>query len=232
MKLAIMQPYFFPYIGYFQLVNAVDKFVFYDDVNYIKSGWINRNRLYLSDAIRYITVPLTAASSFEKINRIHVRAGNEWSAQMLLVIQQSYGKAPHYHTVAELIKEVLNSHDGCISTLARNSIIAVTDYLEIKKDYCTSSTIYENQELRSVDRVLDICKKEKAREYWNLPGGRDLYKSELFKKEGVELQFVNVAITPYQQLASEFQPSLSILDVLMFNDKKTVRKMISPGSVQ
>ena len=225
-----MQPYFFPYIGYFQLVNAVDKFVFYDDVNYIKSGWINRNRLYFSDAIRYITVPLTAASSFEKINRIHVRVGNEWSAQILSVIQQFYVKAPHYRAVTELVEQVLNSHDGYISTLARNSIIAVTDYLEINKDYCVSSSIYENQELRSADRVLDICKKEKAKEYWNLPGGKNLYNSEFFKKEGVELQFVNVEITPYQQLVSEFQPGLSILDVLMFNDKKAAREMIFSGS--
>jgi hypothetical protein len=232
MKLAIMQPYFFPYIGYFQLLNAVDKFVFYDDVNYIKSGWINRNRLYLSGAIRYITIPLTAASSFEKINRTRVRSGDDWSAQMLSVIHQSYAKAPYYRSVANLVEEVLNSHDGYISTLARNSIIAVTNYLEIKKDYCASSTIYENHELRSADRVLDICKKEKASQYWNLPGGRDLYNPEFFKNEAVELQFVDVAITPYQQLASEFLPGLSILDVLMFNDKEAVRKMISTGSVQ
>ena len=232
MKLAIMQPYFFPYIGYFQLVNAVDRFVFYDDVNYIKGGWINRNRLFLSDAIRYITVPLTAASSFEKINHTYVRSGNEWSEQMLSVIHQSYKRAPHYRSVANLVAEVLNSHDGYISALARNSIIAVTNYLEIKKNYCTSSTIYENQELRSADRVLDICKKEQASQYWNLPSGRDLYTSEFFKKDGVELQFVGVAITPYQQLVSEFQPGLSVLDVLMFNDKTAVRKMISTGSVQ
>ena len=231
MKLAIMQPYFFPYIGYFQLVNVVDKFVFYDDVNYIKSGWINRNRLYLSGAIRYITVPLTAASSFEKINRTYVRGGDDWSAQMLSVIHQSYAKAPHYRPVANLVEKVLKANDGYISTLAKNSIIAVTDYLGIQKDYCVSSTIYGNQELRSADRVLDICKKEKANQYWNLPGGKNLYNSEFFKKGGVELQFVDVAITPYQQLVSEFQPGLSVLDVLMFNDKEAVRKMISPGSV-
>ena len=231
MKLAIMQPYFFPYIGYFQLVNAVDKFVFYDDVNYIKSGWINRNRLYLSGAIRYITVPLAAASSFEKINRTHLRSGKEWSAQMLSVIQQSYGKAPHYRAVAGLVEEVLNSHDGYISTLARNSIIAVTNYLGIQKDYCPSSTIYENQELRSANRVLDICKKENACQYFNLPSGKNLYNAEFFQKEGVELQFVDVALTPYQQLVYEFQPGLSILDVLMFNDKEAVRKMISIDSV-
>ena len=227
-----MQPYFFPYIGYFQLVNVVDKFVFYDDVNYIKSGWINRNRLYLSGAIRYITVPLIAASSFEKINQTKVQSGDDWSAQMLSVIHQSYAKAPHYRAVANLVGEVLNLNDGHISTLATNSIIAVINYLEIKKYYCTSSKIYENQELRSADRVLDICKKEKASQYWNLPGGKDLYNYKTFKNESVELQFVEVSITPYQQLVPEFQPKLSILDVLMFNDKEAVRKMIAPGLVQ
>ena len=231
MKLAVMQPYFFPYIGYFQLVNAVEKFVFYDDVNYIKSGWINRNRLYLSGAIRYITVPLTAASSFEKINLTHMRSGNDWSAQMLSVIHQSYAKASHYRSVANLVEEVLNSHDGHISTLAKNSIIAVINYLEINKNFGESSTVYENQNLRSVERVLDICKKEKSSQYWNLPGGKDLYGPEVFKNEGIELKFIDVVITPYQQIVPEFQPGLSILDVLMFNDREAVREMISMGAV-
>ncbi|MDB5743509.1 MAG: uncharacterized protein JWR68_1824 [Polaromonas sp.] len=226
MKLAIMQPYFFPYIGYFQLVNAVDKFVFYDDVNYIKSGWINRNRLFLSGAIRYITVPLSAASSFEKINRTRIRLGNEWAKQMLSVIHQSYAKAPHYQAVAMLVESVLNSHDGYVSTLARNSVIAVMNYLEIDKDFCISSTIYKNQELRSVDRVIDICKREKASQYWNLPGGRDLYHFNVFKNEGIDLRFVDVEIAPYSQMHREFQPGLSIIDILMFCDKLKIRKMM------
>ena len=226
MKLAIMQPYFFPYIGYFQLVNAVDKFVFYDDVNYIKNGWINRNRLFLSGAVRYITVPLSAASSFEKINRTRVRGENGWSVQMLAAIHQSYAKAPHYRAVSDLIEEVLNSHDGYISTLAKNSIITVANYLEMENNFCGSSTIYENQELRSVDRVMDICKKENASEYWNLPGGKDLYNRETFKNEDVELRFVDVAIMPYQQTSLDFQSGLSIIDVLMFNNRESIRKML------
>lgn len=232
MKLAIMQPYFFPYIGYFQLVNVVDKFVFYDDVNYIKSGWVNRNRLFLSGAVRYITVPLSDASSFEKINRTRVRSADDWSEKILSVIHQSYSKAPHYRAVINLVSQVLNSHDGYISTLAKNSIISVANYLEMENDFCGSSTVYENHELRSVDRVLDICKKEKATEYWNLPGGKDLYSPETFKNEGVELRFVDVALTPYQQTAPEFQPGLSILDALMFNDREAVKKMISTDSIQ
>lgn len=231
MKLAIMQPYFFPYIGYFQLVNAVDKFIFYDDVNYIKSGWINRNRLFLSGAIRYITVPLAEASSFEKINRTQVRSRSDWSEQMLSVIRQSYAKAPHYRDVATLVEEVISSHDGHISTLAKNSIIAVMNYLEIDKNFGASSAVYKNQDLKSVERVIDICKKEKASQYWNLPGGKDLYNLELFKKEGVELKFVDVAITPYQQIVPKFQPGLSIIDVLMFNEREAVKEMISMGAV-
>ena len=231
MKLAIMQPYFFPYIGYFQLVNAVDKFIFYDDVNYIKSGWINRNRLFLSGAIRYITVPLTAASSFEKINRTQIRVDNDWSEQMLSVIRQSYAKAPHYRPIINLVEKVLNSHDGYISTLAKNSIAAVTNYLEMDKCFGASSTVYENQELKSVDRVLDICKKENASQYWNLPGGKDLYSPEIFKNKGVELKFINPVITPYPQMIAEFQAGLSILDVLMFNDQEATREMISRGAV-
>ena len=148
MKLAIMQPYFFPYIGYFQLINAVDKFVFYDDVNYIKGGWINRNRLFLADAVRYITVPLAGASSFEKINKTHVKTGDEWVKAMLSSVAQYYGKAPFYKPVHGLLESVLTSPNANLATLARHSITAIADYLGMATEFVQSSTVYGNQEKR------------------------------------------------------------------------------------
>lgn len=225
MKLAIMQPYFFPYIGYFQLLNAVDKFVFYDDVNYIKGGWINRNRLFLAGAVRYITVPLAGASSFEKISKICVKTGDEWVKSMLSSVSQSYCKAPFYKPVQDLLEGVLGSHNGNIAALAKNSIIAVADYIGISTDFVHSSAIYGNQEKNGVERVIDICCIEKADEYWNLPGGRSLYSTDGFEKNGIYLKFVDVSIKPYQQNTAEFHPGLSMLDVLMYNEPSTVLTM-------
>jgi hypothetical protein len=221
-----MQPYFFPYIGYFLLIDAVDKFVFYDDVNFIKSGWINRNRLFLAGAVKYVSVPLSGASSFEKINKTRIQSGDEWVKRLLSSISQYYAKAPFYKPVYDLAQGVLQNHDGYISTVARNSVIATAQYLGLKKDFVFSSAIYANQQKKSVERVLDICRIEHATEYWNLPGGRNLYHLDEFSKEDIELKFVDVSMKPYYQHTPEFQPGLSILDVLMFNDPAIVRKML------
>lgn len=222
-----MQPYFFPYIGYFKLVNAVDKFVFYDDVNYIKNGWINRNKILLLDESKYITIPLNSASSFEKINKIKTQISENWPEKILSTLHKSYAKAPYYRNVKDIISKVIKLEENSISKISQKSIVSVMEYLEIEKHFFTSSNKYKNQNLKSVERILDICKIENATQYWNLPGGKDLYSHEIFKKNGIELKFIDSKTIPYQQITSEFQPNLSIIDALMFNDPKTVKKMIS-----
>ena len=229
MKLAIMQPYFFPYIGYFRLMQAVDKFVFYDDVNFIKGGWINRNRLLLGGKIGYFTVPLSEASSFSPINSIRIKKDYPWETRILAQVSASYSRAPYYGPVMELLKEVIASHDGYISTLARKSVLAVAEYLSIKRDFEVSSGVYGNQNLKGVGRVLDICKREAASIYLNLPGGRDLYLEKDFLREGVKLAFIDGVMHEYPQLSVDFQPGLSIIDALMFNAPEVVAGRLVPG---
>jgi hypothetical protein len=227
MKLAIMQPYLFPYIGYFQLVAAVDKFVFYDDVNFIKNGWINRNRLLLAGEVRYITVPLSGASPFLKINQIEVQNNGLWQKKILESLRHSYSKAPNFSIVNDLISEVLCSKKTCIGDIAADSVITVSKYLGLATNFSNSSFGYENQHLHGSERVIDICKKEKAEEYFNLPGGRELYSRESFEKENVDLLFIAPNLERYQQLGKEFHAGLSIIDVLMFNDPAKVRAMLN-----
>lgn len=221
-----MQPYLFPYIGYFQLLEAVDKFVFYDDVNFIKGGWINRNRLFLAGAVRYFTVPLIGASPFEKINKTRLQAGDEWAKSILSSVRQSYGKAPFYKPVADLLNGVLSGHDGMLSSIARNSVIDTAHYLGIEKEFVLSSEIYGNQDLRGAERVIDICNIENAKEYWNLPGGRSLYQENDFLRKGCCLKFVDVSISQYRQTTPDFHSGLSIIDVLMYNDPQSVKEML------
>lgn len=222
-----MQPYFFPYLGYFQLLNSVDGFVFYDDVNYIKSGWINRNRLYLSGDVRYITVPLLGASSFEQIHRIRVQDPERWRAPMLASVQQSYVKAPYFEPVQALLRDVLTEHNGTIGDLARHSVMVVAQYLGLTTRFVHSSAAYCNNHLRSVERVLDICRQERATEYWNLPGGRSLYNTSEFSTRNVQLHFIDPVLEPYPQFSPAFQPGLSILDALMFNAPADLRTMLN-----
>lgn len=226
MKLAIMQPYLFPYIGYFQLVAAVDKFVFYDDVNFIKNGWINRNRLLLSGEVRYITIPLSGASSFSKINEITLQANDLWRKKISESVRHSYSKAPNFSEINNLLSDVLFSNETHISTLAKLSITAISRYLELETQFVMSSSCYENSDLNSVERVLDICRKEQTDFYYNLPGGRELYDNKLFESKGINLRFIKPSLSTYKQFSEQFHPGLSILDVLMFNDKSTVQEML------
>lgn len=229
MKLAIMQPYLFPYMGYFQLAASVDKFVFYDDVNFIKNGWINRNRLYLSGAVRYFTIPLSGASPFLKIRQIEVQPGAWWKKKLLESVRHSYSKAPHFKAANELLQTTLDSEESSIAAIARTSVRAVCAYAGLDTQFVESSAIYGNDALSGADRVLDICKREQASDYFNPPGGRALYSEEAFAAAGIRLHFVQPRLHAYTQFAAEFQPGLSILDALMFNDARAIRELIEAG---
>ncbi|NDP61897.1 WbqC family protein [Polaromonas sp.] len=231
MKLAIMQPYLFPYIGYFQLVAAVDKFVFYDDVNFIKNGWINRNRLFLAGDVRYITVPLSGASSFLKINEVGVQPGDIWRRKIIESMRQSYSKAPYFNNIKTLVSEILFLEENKIANLAKASIVAVCNYLDLDTQFVFTSTTYENKYLNSAARIIDICRQEKADSYFNLSGGKELYDESLFKSNGIDLYFMESQLKKYQQFSEEFQPGLSIIDVLMFNDINAVREMVIANNI-
>lgn len=230
-RLAIMQPYLFPYVGYFQLASAVDRFVFYEDVNYIKGGWINRNRLMLGGRLAWFTFPLRGASAYKKINEIHVQRDGVWARKLLTSVRESYGNAPCFKQAYSLLEEVVLSGESSLSVLAQQSVMAVARYLGIATEFVTSAGRYGNEDLRGPDRVLDICRQERASEYHNLPGGDALYSAEEFSSAGVELKFVRPTLTEYPRKAVPFTPGLSILDLLMFNDRGASLQLIgSAGS--
>lgn len=229
MRLAVMQPYLFPYLGYFQLAASVDKFVFYDDVNFIKNGWINRNRLYLSGAVRYFTIPLAGASPFLKIRQVGVQPGALWKKKMLESVRHSYSKAPYFKAANELLQTTLDSGEASIAAIARTSVRMVCAYAGLDTQFVESSAIYGNEQLSGTERVLDICKREQASDYFNPPGGRELYSEDDFSAAGIGLHFVQPRLRVYRQFAGEFQPGLSILDALMFNDARAIRELIEAG---
>lgn len=220
-SIAVMQPYIFPYVGYFQLIYAVDEFVFYDDVNFIKQGWINRNRLLSNGKDCMFTIPLDKASSFTEIKdlSVHPILYAKWKKKFLKGIEQSYKKAPHFSPVYKLICEVMETPQG-ISDMAESSITSVMDYLAIKKNVYKSSLRFKDSKgLDRADRLIEICKKTGARTYVNLIGGAELYSNDYFNLRGVTLQFLKPSIEPYKQFKDDFVPGLSIIDVLMFNSK-------------
>lgn len=227
MKLAIMQPYFFPYLGYFQLIFASDRFVFYDDVNYIKGGWINRNRILLDGEARFFTVPLRGASSFVPINRVGVNEQYpKWREKMLDTVRMAYRRAAHRDSGVGLLERVLASNRESIADLAVASVRTVLDYLGLVHDLVPSSRTYNNEHLMGQDRVLDICKKENADVYLNAVGGMGLYQAGSFAVQGCDLKFLRSQLPEYSQGSDHFVPGLSILDVVMHCSRDAIHDML------
>lgn len=230
MKLAIMQPYIFPYIGYFQLVAAVDRFVIYDDVTFIKQGWINRNNILVNNNAHLFTVPLEKASSFTNIKDtfLNPKFYPAWRDKFLKTITQNYKKAPLYSEAFNLVESVLSAECDTISQLATNSITKVADYLGLKTAFVPSSTIYNNSNLKSQERVLDICRQEKASSYINPIGGQELYSRADFSDKGLTLHFIKSRPVQYRQFSeTDFIPWLSIIDQLMFVEKPELTELLN-----
>jgi hypothetical protein len=229
-RLAIMQPYLFPYIGYFQLVQAVDRFVVYDDVAYIKQGWINRNRMLINGEPAFFTVPIKHASSFALIRDTLIdddHQHEQWVEKLLKSFDNAYRRAPEFARVFPLLDSVFSKKPSRIADVALASLKAVARFLDIRTTFVESSSGYGNAHLKGEERVLDICAAEHATEYINVPGGRALYSSERFAARAVKLEFLEPRPVEYRQFGSPFVPSLSIVDVLMFNPVETVRGFLT-----
>ncbi|RCR69634.1 WbqC family protein [Larkinella punicea] len=226
MTIAIMQPYFLPYIGYLQLMNEVDKFIFYDDVAFINRGWVNRNRILVNGKDFMLTVPLKDASQNKRIADIDLSDDPKWRQKLLQTLGQSYRKAPFYKTVFPLLEKIVNLEVRTIAELVRESFPLLNDYLGIQTELVPSSDRYNNSELRGQERILDICLQEKATRYINPIGGMELYDRQRFADAGIELFFIQSKRVEYPQFQNEFIPWLSIADVLMFNDVPTMQEML------
>ena len=231
MRLAIMQPYLFPYLGYFQLAASVDRFVFYDDVAYIKNGWINRNRILLGDAPHYLTVPLNGASSSRPILDVCIQPRDRLMPKLLAMLHHAYSRAPQYAPVIRLVERVLSTDTDAIGQLASHSVTETCAYLGIETKFISTSTGYGNVMLRGQARVIDICRRESARLYVNAPGGRTLYDRAAFLDAGIDLAFIEPESGSYTQFGMPFVPNLSIIDVLMFNRVDTARTMLAIDTV-
>lgn len=225
MKLGIMQPYFFPYLGYWQLINAVDTYVVYDDVAYIKGGWINRNNILVNGSAHLITLPLENSSSFKNINEIEITKNQKNIEKLLKTIQMSYSKAPYFQVVYTMIEKLLKENTN-IAMLNYNSICEINKYIGVKTKVLLSSEIEKDNSLKAQDKVIHINKLLGADTYVNAIGGMELYNKEDFNKEGIELKFLKMNDVKYQQLKNEFVPNLSIIDVLMFNSHKQIKEML------
>ncbi|MEW9581164.1 WbqC family protein [Paraburkholderia sp. DGU8] len=228
-RLAIMQPYFFPYLGYFQLMAEVDAFVVFDDVNFINRGWINRNRININGAPYLITVPLKQASQNKLICEISVDDHLSWRDKLLKTIGQAYSRAPQFARVFPLVESIVRHPAGNLADYLRHSLLNLRDFLGLGTEIISTSRRYENSNLTAQSRIIDICLRERADIYINAIGGKELYEHTAFESAGVKLRFLQPALPPYGQSGAEFMPGLSMIDVLMHNDGQAVTNMLKSG---
>ncbi len=226
MKIAIMQPYLFPYIGYFQLISAVDIFVIYDDVNYITRGWINRNRILLNGKERLFTLRLMKASQNRLINEIEIDGDPKNRRNIFEMIRHAYAKAPFYREIEPVIRETILSIESNLSRFLAHHLITVSRSIGIGTDFVFSSGIDKNNLLTGQDKIIDIVKRLKADQYVNPIGGTTLYNKKRFSDEGIRLHFINTNEISYRQSNNVFMPNLSIIDALMFNGKRGTSKLL------
>ena len=228
MKIAIMQPYIFPYIGYFQLISAVDKFVFYDDVNFIKRGWVNRNQILINNQSHLFSIPLKKASQNKLIKEIETAIDDKWLSSFYTTLKTSYKKAPYFSSVLPLIQSVFEIQHCNITDLTINSIASISNYLELETVFERSSQQYVTTKgMEKATRLINICQINQAKTYINPSGGKELYQKEHFKENGIDLFFIENQLPPYKQFNNDFVAGLSIIDVLMFNSKEEVKKMLN-----
>ncbi len=227
-----MQPYFMPYIGYFQLINSVDEFVVYDNIEFTKKGWINRNRILVNGTDHVITLPLKKDSDYLNINGR--KLSSTWindKRKMLNKIRESYRKAPYFEIVFQIVEGCILIEEDNLFNFIYNSLEKICEYLAINTKFRISSNVGVDPSLKAEKKVIEICKLLKATNYINPIGGLELYSKDEFKNEGIELKFLKSSDLSYKQFDVNFVPWLSIIDVMMFNSKEEIGNLLQLKSL-
>lgn len=221
-----MQPYFLPYIGYFQLLASVDQFIVYDNIKYTKKGWINRNRMLLNGTDVMFSLSLKKGS--DSLHIVERELSAEFNRSKLLnQFKGAYGRAPHFELTYPVLEQIVRHEDANLFRYIHHSIMQLCAHLGIKTEIRSSSEIAIDQDLKGQEKVLALCKAAGADTYINAIGGIELYAKDDFYSQGIDLQFIKSRPFDYAQFGAPFVPWLSIVDVLMFNSLNTVRHCIN-----
>ena len=228
LRVGIMQPYFLPYLGYFQLLQSVDVFIVYDNIQYTKKGWINRNRMLQNGKDVLFSIPLAKDSDYLAV--CDRKISTDFNRDKLLSqVSGAYRPAPYFKQTFPLIEQIVRREEQNLFLYIHHSIVKVCEHLGLNTKIKLSSQIPIDHELRSQDKVLALCCAEGAAVYVNAIGGTELYSNNRFQAEGVDLKFIDSKPLIYTQFDSEFIPNLSILDVMMFNPVDEIVSHIKSG---
>lgn len=230
MSLAIMQPYFFPYLGYFQLIRAVNTFVIYDNIEFTKKGWVHRNRLLLNGKIEYFTINLKKSSDYLHIRDKEISPVyfNDERLRILRKISQYYKEAPYFREVFPVLEDIFMNDSQNLFQYVAYSIRSLIRFLSLDVNLVVSSTLSIDHSLKGEEKVLAICRNMHCTHYINAIGGQTLYSHDVFNAQGISLNFIQTHFRDYPQSgSSEFVPGLSIIDILMNNSRSEINRMLT-----
>lgn len=241
MKLAIMQPYFFPYIGYFQAIKAVDKYILYENLDFIKEGWMSRNRILIKNqAPNYFSLVMQGSSSNKKIKDIKLNNSFNWRKKLINKVYLNYKGSPYFDESFSLIEECININQDFLHNYNSLIIKKICSYLEIDTQiqFDNSEYLQLEEKLHKLDlnnielniktmRVFEICKIEKADIFINAIGGIELYSKSIFLNHDIKLFFIKTSDFEYNQLSNQFHPNLSIIDVLLNCGKEGTKTLLN-----
>jgi len=225
-SIAIMQPYFLPYLGYFQLLSACDTFIFLDDVNYIKRGYINRNRILINNDEYLFTLPVEKSSQYKKINQLQLHQPEIYIRKISKQIRFAYKQAPFYKEVYPFFDDILKPFSDLLCDFVSGTVMDVAAELGICCEFKHASSYYLDGNIDKDMRIYNLCKRQKGQCYINPIGGVDLYCPQKFSDLGLDLYFLKMNQIQYPQFNKSFIANLSIIDVLMFNGWKKCRKLL------
>lgn len=234
MKVGIMQPYVFPYIGYYQLIQEVDCFIILDNVSFIKGGWINRNRILVNNEPFLYHIPLQNSSSNTFISKLKIVDNLHWKNKLLKTLFFSYQKAFYFQSIFPHLEEIFNNKYDLIVSLNLEGLRKVFDYLGHSKEILIASNLTIDHTSKGIDRVISLVKAVGGHTYINLPGAADMYKKSIskFEQANLELQILHPNLSEYPQFKNDFIAGLSIIDVLMFNSKEEVKKLLTDHKIE
>jgi hypothetical protein len=230
MRIGIMQPYFFPYLGYFQLINLVDRFILFDDVQYIRHGWIARNRILKpSEGFQYIIMPLATHDQRTLIRDIKAQDGSEWKEKIMRQLEHYKKRAPYYKDVMQLLDKCWESKEESVAQLNGNYLKTICGYIGVNfKVEISSKMNFDYSGVNDAGEwALKISEQLGAAEYINPASGAELFDKAKFEKSGIQLTFIHPKLEAYSQRRESFEAGLSIIDVLMFNPLDKVREMLT-----
>jgi len=226
MKLGIMQPYFFPYLGYFDLINCTDRWVVFDTAQYIRHGWVNRNRiLHPTKGWQYVIVPVQKHSLRTTIEEVCISEASTWRTKIVAQLAHYQKRAPHFKEVVPLVKECLDQEESHLSRLNAKILAKVCGYLDLKFNYRFFSEM--KLDIPDVngpgDWALHISKALGASEYVNAPGGEKIFDRQAFASCGIELTIRDLPPMAYACRGYQYEPNLSVIDALMWNTPEDIK---------